>query len=174
MDVASFTSIFTAITNGAGKVVDMVTKNRSTKAKIENDKEKIACDQEKITGSLFDTIIEADVLTTEHILDAIQTAHIDIELTQEYKKSDRLDLICDLELKLISEGKMTPEIEERLRTLKEEETARKERDEDRASKERSKKRLETAVVGTAPPVLKMATFVGGVCLIIKVARSVPH
>ena len=128
--------------SAAGKVADVVTKGSS--------------DQKKATCDTVGKVIDASSTIAKSVMDATQTTHADVELTEEYKASSRLDKIVDAQIKLISEDKMTPEIEERLNALKQEEITRKEIDENRASDERRKKRLDSFIGGSV-----MATIIGG-------------
>ena len=128
--------------DAAGKVLDFVSKGSSN--------------QNKATCDTAGKVIDASSTIAKSVMDATQTTHADVELTEEYKTSSRLDKIVDAQIKLISEDKMTPEIEERLNALKQEEVARKEIDENRASDERRKKRVDSFVGGSV-----MATIIGG-------------
>ena len=128
--------------DAAGKVLDFVSKGSSG--------------QTKVTCDTAGKVIDASSAISKSVMDTTQTTHADVELTEEYKTSSRLDKIVDAQIKLIIEDKMTPEMEERLNALKQEETARKEIDENRASDERHKKRLESFVGGSV-----MATIIGG-------------
>ena len=138
--------------SAAGKVADVVTKGSS--------------DQKKATCDTAGKVIDASSTIAKSVIDATQTTHADVELTEEYKASSRLDKIVDMQLKLISEDKMTPEMEERLNALRQEEVARKENDENRASEERCKKRRDGIIGGSIMTTL-VGTFAMGIMFIAK-------
>lgn len=133
------------VVNVAGKVADVVSKSNS-------DNKKLTCET---TGK----VIDATATISKSVLDATQTTHSDVELTEEYKKTSRLDEILATKLKLISEGKMTSELEEKFKKMEEEEEERKANYEDRASEERCKKRVDIIVGGSV-----MTTIVGVVAM----------
>ena len=137
------------IVKGAGVAVDAAEKVLDFVSKGSSNQNKATCDT---AGK----VIDASSTIAKSVMDATQTTHADVELTEEYKTSSRLDKIVDAQIKFISEDKMTPEIEERLNALKQEEIARKENDENRASDERRKKRVDSYVGGSV-----MATIIGG-------------
>lgn len=136
------------IVKGAGVAVDAAGKVLEFAAKGSSNKNKTTCDT---TGK----VIDASSIIGKAVMEATQTTHADVELTEEYKSSSRLEKIVDTQLRLIGEDKMTPEIEKYLNELKREEVAQKERDEDRASNERRKKRIDEMVGGSI-----MTTLIG--------------
>ena len=138
--------------DAAGKVLDFVSKGSSN--------------QNKTTCDTAGKVIDASSTIGKSVMDATQTTHADVELTEEYKSSSRLDKIVDAQIKLISEDKMTPEMEEHFNDLKQEEIAQKERDEDRASEERRKKRIDGIVGGSVITTL-VGVFAMGVMFISK-------
>ena len=141
--------------SAAGKVADVVTKGSS--------------DQKKATCDTAGKVIDASSTIAKSVMDATQTTHADVELTEEYKASSRLDKIVDAQIKLIADEKMTPEMTERLNALNElkrEEAERKVNDENRASEERCKKRRDGIIGGSIMTTLG-GTMAMGIMLIAK-------
>lgn len=138
--------------SAVGKVADVVSKGNS--------------DQKKTTCDTAGKIIDASATIAKSVMDATQTTRADVELTEEYKCSNRLDKIVDAKIKLISEGKMTPEIEAQLNVLTQEEEARKEKDENRASDEKHRKRVDSFAGGSVIATI-MGGFAMGIMLILK-------
>ena len=136
------------IANAAGKVADIAAKENLEHKKV-----------------IFDTtskIIDASSMVTKSVMDASLTTHADVELTKEYKTSSCLDKILDAQIKLITEDKMTSEIEKRLNDLKKEEVSRKESDENRASN-KHRNNLIYAFVGC----YIMVAIIGGTMFVLK-------
>ena len=150
------------IVKGAGVAVDAAGKVLDCESKGTSYQNKATCDT---AGK----VIDASSTIAKSVMDATQTIHADVELTEEYKASSRLDKIVDAQIKLIADEKMTPEMTERLNALNElkrEEVARKENDENRASEERCKKRRDGIIGGSIMTTL-VGTFAMGIMFIVK-------
>ena len=150
------------IVKGAGVAVDAAEKVLDFVSKGSSNQNKATCDT---AGK----VIDASSTIAKSVMDATQTTHADVELTEEYKTSSRLDKIVAAQIKLISEDKMTPEMTERLNVLNElkrEEAERKVNDENRASEERCKKRRDGIIGGSIMTTL-VGTFAMGIMFIAK-------
>ena len=68
----------------AGKVLDFVSKGSSG--------------QTKVTCDTAGKVIDASFAISKSVMDTTQTTHADVELTEEYKTSSRLDKIVDAQI----------------------------------------------------------------------------